>query len=448
MRISDLLFMCIDNLRRRKLRTVLTVLGVVIGTASVVCMTSLGLGFSKMNEELYDTFGGLTQIQVREKYSYDNSKSEQPEHLTDAVVARLSSLQHVKTVAPELQVSVILKQGLWECNTTLRGVPFSEMEKAEIKPGGHYPTSDSTELLMGNQIITFFTNSKTGKGYWGGDDKELPDVDYKKPLFIIYDTDSYYSSKTTQESDKKVDPPKKYLINVAGESAGGEDDYNLFSYEVCTDIDALRQTLKSIFKKKPIPGQPLTRKGKPLSELCYSVINVYCDSMDNVMDVQKQIQDMGFDANSNMEWLEQSQQQSKMIQQILGGIGAISLLVAAIGIANTMMMSIYERTKEIGIMKVLGCDINEIRNMFLIESGFIGLIGGAFGVLLSFIISLITNHLGLAEKIVGRAGNISELPLWLALVAIAFATVISMLAGLMPALKAMKLSPLTAIKNE
>lgn len=84
---------------------------------------------------------------------------------------------------------------------------------------------------------------------------------------------------------------------------------------------------------------------------------------------------MGFQVSSQADWMESTKQQSSMIQAVLGGIGAVSLFVAAIGIANTMMMSIYERTKEIGVMKVLGCDMGNIRNMFLIESGFIGFHG-------------------------------------------------------------------------
>ena len=80
------------------------------------------------------------------------------------------------------------------------------------------------------------------------------------------------------------------------------------------------------------------------------------DDMEYVPEVQKQIADMGFQVSSQADWMESTKQQSSMIQAVLGGIGAVSLFVAAIGIANTMMMSIYERTKEIGVMKVLGCD--------------------------------------------------------------------------------------------
>ena len=86
--------------------------------------------------------------------------------------------------------------------------------------------------------------------------------------------------------------------------------------------------------------------------------------MEHVAQVQKILADKGYQVNSQMDWLESSRQQSNMVQAVLGGIGAVSLFVAAIGIANTMMMSIYERTKEIGVMKVLGCDMGNIRSMF------------------------------------------------------------------------------------
>ena len=167
--------------------------------------------------------------------------------------------------------------------------------------------------------------------------------------------------------------------------------------------------------------------------------------MENVADVQQQIVDMGYYAYSNAEWVEQMEGQYAMVQAVLGGIGAVSLFVAAIGIANTMMMSIYERTKEIGIMKVLGCSLGRIRDLFLMEAGFIGLSGGAVGLLLSYGISAIINTL------VGESSGYSQLsyiPLWLSGVAIVFAVLIGMLAGLMPALRAMKLSALSALRNE
>ena len=121
--------------------------------------------------------------------------------------------------------------------------------------------------------------------------------------------------------------------------------------------------------------------------------------MDHVIEVQKAISNMGYEANSQMEWLEQSKQQSNMIQ------AALSLLVAAIGIANTMMMSIYERTKEIGVLKVLGCSLATIRNMFLIEAGFIGFMGGLIGLALSFMVSVLINQFLAATFLYGMDGS-------------------------------------------
>ncbi|MEG7531807.1 MAG: FtsX-like permease family protein, partial [Hungatella sp.] len=129
--------------------------------------------------------------------------------------------------------------------------------------------------------------------------------------------------------------------------------------------------------------------------------------------------------------------------------GAVSLFVAAIGIANTMMMAIYERTKEIGVIKVLGCDMGVIRDMFLLESGFIGFMGGVIGVTFSYGVSYVMNRfLGLSQMMAGIAGDISRIPTWLSLSAIAFAIFVGMAAGFFPSLRAMKLSPLAAIRNE
>lgn len=147
------------------------------------------------------------------------------------------------------------------------------------------------------------------------------------------------------------------------------------------------------------------------------------------------------------------QGQYKYIQLALGGIGAVSLFVAAIGIANTMMMSIYERTKEIGIMKVLGCDMRNIQSMFLMEAGYIGLIGGVVGLGLSYGLSGVINSvvktadLGVDQAVSASVG-LSYIPWWLAVISIVFAVLVGMIAGFFPSLRAMKLSPLAAIRTE
>ena len=226
----------------------------------------------------------------------------------------------------------------------------------------------------------------------------------------------------------------------------------MYSWYTFCDIDKLIPELKKIFKNKVIPGQPSTKTGKPYKEIFYNQILVQVDELDNVTNIQTQITEMGYEANSNAEWIESNQKTMGYVQAVLGGIGAVSLFVAAIGITNTMMMSIYERTKEIGVMKVLGCDLRNIRSLFLMEAGFIGFIGGIIGLALSYSISVVINKIASGAEgggmMLPASSAISYIPFWLAGLSLVFAVMVGMVAGFFPALRAMKLSPLAAIHNE
>lgn len=445
MKFVDLLAMSLKNLSRRKLRTALTVLGVVIGTASIVVMVSLGIGLSELNRELISSYGSLTEITVNNPYNGDSTKD--PLYLTDDVVKQMEKLPYVTGVYPMLQVDVLMQQGKYTSNVTLNGVPYEYLKKIPLGQGTlSYSSDHELKLIYGNAIIQWFTDAKGNNTYW--ETGELPNVDFMgKPMFVIFDMDTYYQSQNGGEDAPK--PPKKYLLKADGVVEGGVDDYNSYAYNVYTRLDLLETQLKRIFKKKAIPGQPTTKKGKPYRYFIYNSCSVNVDDIEHVGEVQKKLTDMGFQASSNADWMKQSEQQSNMIQAVLGGIGAVSLFVAAIGIANTMMMSIYERTKEIGIIKVLGCDMKVIRNMFLLESGFIGFMGGVVGLIFSAGISFAINHLlQIGQTMTGMSGNISRIPLWLAAASVGFAVLMGMAAGFFPALRAMKLSPLAAIRNE
>ena len=163
--------------------------------------------------------------------------------------------------------------------------------------------------------------------------------------------------------------------------------------------------------------------------------------------VAASIRDMGYDVETNAEYLDSMKGQFAIVQAVLGGIGAVSLLVAAIGIANTMMMSIYERTREIGVIKVLGCSLKNIKQLFLLEAAFIGLLGGIIGNLLSLVMSAVINFVTGYGAAIGFDGNISYIPLWLILVSMGFAMLVGVTAGYFPALRAMRLSPLGAING-
>lgn len=451
MRFPDLLVMSVNNLRQRKLRTALTVLGVIIGTAAIVIMVSLGIGLNELNRELIESYGSLTTIRVHADRNYEGNDKQEMLYLTDAAVEQFTRIPHVTEVYPLLETYVLMQQGAYQSGISLIGAPRKYLEQIPLGEGELPPAgSKSMELIYGNSIIQWFANSKTGKGYW--ETGELAKVDFmNKPMFVIFDMNSYYQSQGGSASEN-VTAPKKYILKAAGVVAGGVDDYNDYAYSVYTDLEVLKVQLKKVFKKNPIPNQPTNKKGKPYSYFVYNYVLVNVDKIENVMEVQRQLNDLGYQAYSNIEWMEQSEKQSEMIQAVLGGIGAVSLFVAAIGIANTMMMSIYERTREIGVMKVLGCDMGAIRNMFLLESGFIGFMGGVIGIVLSYGVSILINRFLQISQMMNienvANGDISRIPSWLSLMSIGFAVLVGMAAGFLPALRAMKLSPLAAIRNE
>lgn len=453
MKFLDLLRMSSSNLWKRKVRTILTVLGVVIGVASIVVMISLGLGLSRSLMEQYESYGSLTQITVYEPYYYDGNDKD-VKRLDDELIETIERIEHVETVYPVLQMSAMAKYGGYENYLMLRAMPSEAIAELGINVGeGSLPSRNDDELkfFYGHQVVQDFYNSKTGAGFW--QTGELPDIDMMNdPIFIIFDMDAYWQSQAPQSGEgQPVKPPKKYLIEACGvQETPPDGEYVMYSWYTLCDIDRLIPELKKIFKNKVIPGQPSTKTGKPYKEIFYNQLLVNVDEMDNVTDIQTQITEMGYEANSNAEWIESEQKTMGYVQAVLGGIGAVSLFVAAIGITNTMMMSIYERTKEIGVMKVLGCDLRNIRSLFLLEAGFIGFIGGIIGLVLSYTLSAVINKLaaGAGGMMVPESTSISYIPIWLALLSLVFAVLVGMVAGFFPALRAMKLSPLAAIRTE
>ena len=189
----------------------------------------------------------------------------------------------------------------------------------------------------------------------------------------------------------------------------------------------------------------------------YDTVYVLADTVDNVENVIKQLNDYGLQYSSPMETVALMKKQIAMMQGFLGFIGAISMLVAALSIANTMMMSIYERTREIGVMKVLGCTLGNIRALFLTEAAYIGLFGGGAGLILSLLLSYALNNVEALQNVVSSVlsgaemfaagGKTSIISPQLAWGTWLFVVAVSVISGLYPARRAMKLSSLAAIRS-
>lgn len=453
MRFIDMLRMSAGNLWKRKIRTFLTILGVVIGTASIVVMISIGLGLDKATMEQMEAYGSMTTIDVYSygSYYYSDSSSSDPteSYLSNATVELFEGIDHVSYVSPILETQAIGQSGKYRGWLSIQGMTLEALEAQGMEPAqGRLPSQDDTELTFfyGNNVISNFYIAKNYTYYWE-DPSQFEALDFMNGnIFITFDTDAFYSSQW----DSSVAKPKKYIVQAAGVERAESEEYQRYNYAVYCDIDKLIEKLQQVFKNKAIPGQPTTRAGKPYKEFYYNHVVVNVDSTEHVTEVQQQITDMGYQTYSNMEWVEYSQKNYEMVQAVLGGIGAVSLFVAAIGIANTMMMSIYERTKEIGVMKVLGCNMHNIQGMFLLEAAFIGFIGGIFGVGISYGASAVLNQLAMNSEggFLGMQGEMSYIPPWLIVLGIGFAVVVGTIAGFFPSLRAMRLSPLAAIRNE
>ncbi len=479
MSFYDLMTMSLGNLWRRKLRTVLTVLGVLIGTTSIVAMLSLAFGMKQMIMDEYASMGSVTQIMISGGGGDMDSSASQTDTstmLTETNMQMFQDMEHVKNVLPQLSFDGNMKSGRYSGYGNLIGVDQSILDSQELEKGD-IPQKGSTgtlQVIAGNQILTGF-------GYVQGDEYvdyystgELPNIDLMTQIRVLQvyndqadttdtgaqadtgddttgDTSSDGNSTDSSGGDTADSQPVEdnsmlnFRIKVAGILAGGVDEYNTYSNNLLVNIDDLKSYLTKNFGKGNIPGQPKPN-GKPMNEWVYSTLVVDVDDASNVDSVMKDIQDMGFSASSNKDLLDSAQKNLQIVELVLGGIGMVAFLVAAIGIANTMMMSTYERTKEIGVMKVLGCDMRDIQKLFLAEAGFIGLIGGIVGLGLTCGVSALINHF--AVSMGGMKGNISVIPWWLALAAVAFSTLMGMVAGYFPARRAMKLSPLAAIHTE
>ncbi|MDO5016182.1 MAG: ABC transporter permease [Eubacteriales bacterium] len=458
MRFSDQIRMSLNSLWRRKVRTFLTVLGVLIGTVAIVVMMSIGIGQKAAMEDMIDSSRDLQEITI---YSMGRDPSDLPEGMmsTDEdAVELLQGMEYVKAVYPFLTLSVELSSGAYSNFLQVNGVPRAYIDELDwTYEAGHFP--DVSEyvpgilpLAIGNEVNYNFYKPNGNTMFFGGppngQDREPPDVNmYENPVFgVINDWRPY-------PEGQEPPPPKKYVFQADAIIGNEPQGWSPYSYDAYTDIEAMKEFLTMAYRGKAWPGQPATKSGKATGNLYFDKIIVESDNLEHTIELAKQLTDMGFQCNTMAKYIQDTQEQAARTQVILGGIGGISLLVAAIGIANTMMMSIYERTKEIGIYKVLGCNIRTIRNLFIIESGMIGLIGGILGLGASYGISYIINQAAMQGGSMGpmyvQAGQkISVIPAWLALGALAFGVLVGMIAGLMPAIRAMRLSPLEAIRTE
>lgn len=439
----DSILMCIKNLLRRKVRTILTVSGVIIGTCAITVMISLGLGMQKTLEETLSQLGDLTIISI---YNYGTS-TDQP--LDDAMLDNFRVQEGVVAVTPIYNSycsqwgNFTFGNGKYSYDGQVMGVDFDALrEMGYTFLEGDFPDKESgyeDVMVIGQDAMYNYVNKK-GKYF-----QQIPDANGNMPdppVDVMNDKLTLTISKQDASTTKKQPSHKLTCSGIIA----SDWEKNPAPYGVFMDIHYVKSLEKEYNKYNGI------KEDKNKVE-AYEEVIVKVESMDDVEEVEEYIQSLGFNTNSMESVRKPIQEQANQQQMILGALGAISLFVAALSITNTMVMSVYERTREIGVMKVLGCSLSDIRGVFLMEAGVIGFTGGVIGVAISYIISFVINHYGGSgggDNYFGMTsiGGSSIIPVWLALGAVAFATLVGLLSGFSPANRAVKISALSAIKQE
>ncbi len=449
MSFLDLLALIVENLGRRKARVALTAVGVVIGTASVVVLVSLAVGLQRNATEQLGGIGDLTQIQVMPNFGEGakggmvvavgggggggggggSRPSPTQKLITDQSLTELANLPGVTAVIPRdyLQANATLAMGPLVGYSQILGVGVTDLSQLGLKV--HTGTLQLVKgtVVVGAMVPLNFSNPRLRPGQVPPPPPDLFGQQLKLTL--------------TKFSQDGVPSNKALLFSVAGilSESRGEADYSI--YMLLDDVTALN-------------GWALGRRVNRNRD-GYTMAVVKVNDVSHVLEITDQIKTLGYQAFTPQSFVQGINSFFIVLQVVFGGVGAIALLVAAIGIANTMAMAILERTREIGLMKAIGATNRDVLSVFLGEAAGIGFLGGLGGVALGWSAGQVINVVALAY-LAGQAAQQGGppptvavyTPPWLPAFTLLFATFIGLVSGLYPALRAATLVPVLALKYE
>jgi len=445
--------LAVRNLREALLRNSLTTIGIAVGVASLVAMLSLGAGLQALANERLSQSGLFDAVLVSPKNSFSDfgraaSRGQvqigTPRALDENARNQIAGLPHVVQVYPNIRFPTEIHFNGNPYPTMVAGIPMSDRNDGSFDgmTGSFFSSPTADEAIVQIELARDL----------------LPDASKNPDSLIGKDV-------TLRYAERQALPP----AGGAASGAAAEPGFSLVPHQLNLRIVGVVQTEPASGFAGPGQGRLLipeqvaeqlsAAQTSDLRELLsggtpgqktYQSLTVRVASTSDVQHAEDEIKDMGFSAFSILDAARSLRLVFAVFDLLLGIFGSLALIVASLGIINTLVMAILERRREIGVLKALGAADSDIRGLFFAEAGVMGLLGGIFGVAFGWLIGRAINlgtNIWLARQSL-PATTISLVPWWMVGSAIAFAVVVSLAAGIYPASRAAKLNPIEALRYE
>jgi putative ABC transport system permease protein len=464
-KLYDMVELAGRNLREAGLRNSLTTVGIGVGVASLVAMLSLGIGLQQFFNRQLGRSGLFDSIFVAQRSEFRGTRPQTvdvtpPKPLDDSARKTFEQIPGVDEVYPYLSAvgEFRLEGGRPEDShfSVVGALPPSARgsEAFDDFQGRFYSSDDAPEAI----ILTDFARTLLN----------LPPEPQTANQNLTQDQMQQVLNKTLifRYAQRSSDSPAPAPVSQGDPPAPDASAFNVIRKEQTLKIigvvssepyRGMRQGRTSVllpvaFAESLNMIQPgdvrsliRTSQGKT-----YGNVVVRVSKSKQVAAVEERIKDLGFSAFSIVDASKNLTLAFTFLDLFLGIFGSLALAVASLGIVNTLVMAILERRREIGIMKALGASDGDVKKIFFVEAGSMGVLGGALGVTLGWLIGRTIN---LATNVYMRRQGLKpqdfwSVPLWLVGVALGFSVIVSLCAGLYPASRAAKLDPVEALRHE
>jgi putative ABC transport system permease protein len=457
MKISDYIEQSFSNLFKKKLRTFLTTFGVVIGIGALVSMFSFGEGMQKNITDSFKELGLFNYITVyppsgrNEHYNGDPDEqySQMPNEqspdspnspiLDDDFLKEVREMKGVESAFAEIRFPALIKFGEKEQFSLVQvmSADVCQSELMKLRAGEAYTSDEENSVIINDSLLRRLDVKDFESAI--GEEIEIAtlalDASLLNPLNMM----------SIMQGDKLPFNQKSYTFTIAGvvERIGFHGSIPIKSdvYVPPGPAEGMKKisltNIRDFFK----PAEKL--KG-------YSAVTIKATSIKNIDSIKEQMKAKGLQTFAPVDQLSEIKTAFVFLDVFLLAVAMIGITVASLGIINTMVMSILERYREIGIMKAIGASDKDIKKIFFFESGMIGFLGGIFGLALGWLVSMVINEV--ANYFIAKEGAphvpLFSFPWWLCLGVIAFSIFISLAAGLYPALRAARVDPVVALRHD